>query len=398
MRKQIWCIIAGRAWPDVLRLQGGNAVAAGLGRAAIAAVALLAACMAGCGTTTPRTDAGGALSEEASLLNTQAQTITGQLAAPEPVEDENRPLVPRDVITIKAWLSDMATMLPGYPAEAEVPASGPVFLPHFGLVELIGRRPKELQEELKEKFNASVSGAAEPMPAAQDSGVITPGENLTLHLWLRDNISTAPGFPFTTQVADNGAMFVPHLGMLPAAGYTAEALQRQLAARFETLFPSAKVLVVRQRAAAAPAIGAYKVSFVSVTRKPTSMAQGSGQPSVEVGRFVIVLGRVTRPGLYPLRPGLRVREAIAMAGGLERYAHRNIFLVRGEGPSPEVVRINMNDIMTGRSLEKNLLLAANDAIYVAPKELWNVAEFVSLLLMPIVQLRDAVYLYDRFTD
>lgn len=364
------------------------------------------ACVALPACRTPPGNAGGASKDaaaESALLDEQTRSISGHLASEaeaagaEPAGGA-RPLRPGETIIVRAWLSDMATMLPGYPYEIQVPDSDPLFLPHFGPVVVVSRSIADLERELLERFNPTAFGTVSTN-TAETLLYIMPGDVLTVQVWLKDNISMPQGYPLDVQVSGSGDVFIPLIGLLPAAGSTLKNFEDGLRDRFAKILDSAQVIVSRKGvSAAAPGSSAHRLSHVSITRKPEPATTGVGTTTVEIGRHFIMLGRVSRPGLYSLRPGLRVRDAIAMAGGLERYARHNIFLVRGEGPSPEVMRIDMGDIMSGRSLEQNMLMTVNDAIYVAPKTLWSIADFISLLLMPIMQFRDAVYLYDRFVE
>lgn len=59
--------------------------------------------------------------------------------------------------------------------------------------------------------------------------------------------------------------------------------------------------------------------------------------TVEDSPSISVLGAVLRPGTYPLTPGSGVAEALASAGSLTEFAHRDrIFVVRR---APQPVRI-----------------------------------------------------------
>jgi polysaccharide export outer membrane protein len=73
-------------------------------------------------------------------------------------------------------------------------------------------------------------------------------------------------------------------------------------------------------------------------------------PSVAVNidetqpQTVLVLGEVTKPGVYPLEQDPRLARAIALAGGLTDYATRSaVFVVRG-APKPLRVRFTYESI------------------------------------------------------
>jgi len=120
---------------------------------------------------------------------------------------------------------------------------------------------------------------------------------------------------------------------------------------------------------------------------------GKSSVSVELGKHFVVMGHINRPGLYPLETGLRVRDAIAVAGGVEHYGHPRIYLVRGKRAQPEVKRINLDDIFYGKNLDDNVILMANDAIYVAPTMLYSIADFTTLLMSPITTVLQPLWAY-----
>ncbi len=57
-------------------------------------------------------------------------------------------------------------------------------------------------------------------------------------------------------------------------------------------------------------------------------------------RPFFVNGEVKKPGGYPFKPGLTLRKAVALAGGLTERASRNKFsVIRDDDPSREPVRL-----------------------------------------------------------
>lgn len=217
--------------------------------------------------------------------------------------------------------------------------------------------------------------------SADDSRAIRPGDKLNIEVWMRDKISQLKGFPFDVEVGETGSVFVPHLGLVEVAGSPADDVQAGLQGRF------AQIL---------------KDSTVILRREPRVSRTVAGKVVVDEGEVpahVIVMGQISKPGIYPLTPDLRLRDAIAVAGGLEdQRAHKNIYLVRGTKEKPEVFRVNMDDIFLGRDLSKNYPLQHNDAIYVATKQLWKMADFIRTLLSPVMAVRDSLWVYDRFME
>jgi polysaccharide export outer membrane protein len=140
------------------------------------------------------------------------------------------------------------------------------------------------------------------MPAPRDAGAYTiaSGDLLHVQVWDHDNMSGR------TRVRSDGRISVPLLNDAVAAGKTPEQLARDLEAYLRQ-----KSLVVDPR-----------VTVVLEETRPLAVA---------------VMGEVVHAGMYTLTPGAGVAEALASAGGLTEFAHRDrIFVIRR---APELMRI-----------------------------------------------------------
>ena len=82
-------------------------------------------------------------------------------------------------------------------------------------------------------------------------------------------------------------------------------------------------------------------------------------------RFTVA-GNVERPGLFTSRSYVTVSEALALAGGPNRYASTDdIVIVRTAGGHGERrIPINYDDILSGKSPEQDIVLLAGDAVRV----------------------------------
>jgi polysaccharide export outer membrane protein len=85
---------------------------------------------------------------------------------------------------------------------------------------------------------------------------------------------------------------------------------------------------------------------------------------------VSVLGAVVLPGLYPLKPGTGILQAVALAGGLTRFADQDrIFVLRTtldrQGP-PTVARVRFawNTLVSGRGPSADFDLREGDVLVV----------------------------------
>jgi polysaccharide export outer membrane protein len=148
-------------------------------------------------------------------------------------------------------------------------------------------------------------------PAAESGYAIAPGDVLNVRVWDNEKLSTK------ARVRADGRISVPLLDDVPVAGRQPPEIARDLEQRLR----GAKLVLAPRVDVALDEASAVSIS---------------------------VLGRVTRPGAYTLQLGSGVAEALASAGGLTEFAHRDrIFVLRRE-PEPVRIRFTFGDL-TGRS-------------------------------------------------
>jgi polysaccharide export outer membrane protein len=77
------------------------------------------------------------------------------------------------------------------------------------------------------------------------------------------------------------------------------------------------------------------------------------------------MGQVVRPGIYSLKKGLTVVEAISLASGFTSTAAQDgTRVIRVEGEEKKIIRINISDIIKGKNKSKDILLQEGDTIVV----------------------------------
>jgi polysaccharide export outer membrane protein len=80
---------------------------------------------------------------------------------------------------------------------------------------------------------------------------------------------------------------------------------------------------------------------------------------------VYILGEVTKPGAYPLLPGMNVLEALSTAGGFTMFANtKKIYVIRQEAGKQKKLPFNYKRVVSGKSAEQNIVLRAGDQIVV----------------------------------
>jgi polysaccharide export outer membrane protein len=134
-----------------------------------------------------------------------------------------------------------------------------------------------------------------------------------------------------------------------------------------TVLPDGKVSL--------PLIGEIQAQDRTVTELKQTMTDKLQQyvtaPEVTVvvrgtnSRRIYTLGRLVRPGPYPLAPGMTVLQALSTAGGFAEWAdEKGIMVIRREGNKELQHRFNYKEYISGKNLEQNILLKPNDTIVV----------------------------------
>lgn len=96
------------------------------------------------------------------------------------------------------------------------------------------------------------------------------------------------------------------------------------------------------------------------------------------GRLVTVLGDVNGATVVSYYPGLRLTEALAMAGGANFDGDRgDIRVVRGSLRAPRVYRASLSDLVNGRG--HNVELVPGDVVFVTQEPIASVGEVLARL-------------------
>jgi len=81
-------------------------------------------------------------------------------------------------------------------------------------------------------------------------------------------------------------------------------------------------------------------------------------------QLVTVIGQVESPSVMMYRPGVRITQAIAVAGGITRDGDQgDIRVIRGDAEHPRIYQAGISDIVDGRS--PDVVLAPGDIVYVS---------------------------------
>lgn len=139
------------------------------------------------------------------------------------------------------------------------------------------------------------------------------------------------GMSARERVRQDGKVSLPFLRDVQAAGFTPSALAEQLQSRLKDYINVPVVNVVIE----------------------------------EVHQLAVpVLGEVTRPGKYSLERGAGILEALAAAGGLNDFAHRDRIFVLRRQPKLVRIRTTYEALSHGNGLAGDFRLVPGDAVVV----------------------------------
>lgn len=157
--------------------------------------------------------------------------------------------------------------------------------------------------------------------------LLRPGDMLQVSVWKETDLQS------DVLIRPDGGISFALAGELQAAGHTVAELTAMLEERIHKFIPDAVVTVAVKAAG---------------------------------GNRVYVIGKVNRPGDFPLIGPIDVMQALTLAGGATPFADTNhIRILRRGGPTGQTsIRFRYGDIAHGRHLDQNILLQNGDTVVV----------------------------------
>ncbi|MEE2729386.1 MAG: polysaccharide biosynthesis/export family protein [Pseudomonadota bacterium] len=153
---------------------------------------------------------------------------------------------------------------------------------------------------------------------------VQPGDILEISVWKEPDLSKE------LLVPPDGNLAFPLIGHLQAQGATIKQLQADIAEKLSRYIPDPSVTVSLLKAA---------------------------------GNLYYVVGKVNRPGQYPMVGPTSVLQALSMAGGMTTYASENGIKIIRNGKK-EAIAFRYGDIEDGEQLQQNILLESGDVVLV----------------------------------
>ncbi len=156
---------------------------------------------------------------------------------------------------------------------------------------------------------------------------IQPGDVLLISVWKEEDLNQE------VIVRPDGRISFPLVGEVVAAGQSLESVRGNIKKDLSKYIPDPVVTVsVRQLS----------------------------------GNRVYVIGKVNRPGDFPILRNVDVLQALSMAGGTSTYAALNKIKIlrRDVNGKQKAISFEYGDIEKGKNLEQNIILKAGDVIVV----------------------------------
>jgi polysaccharide export outer membrane protein len=184
--------------------------------------------------------------------------------------------------------------------------------------------PREMATTRKD---AQTPTPASRAPRRDDGFVISADDVLAVNVWKEAEISR------TVTVRSDGKITLPLVGELQASAKTPKQLEDEIGSKLSGFISEPEVTVIVQE--------------------------------IRSHRFNI-LGRVGRPGSYPITDGATVLDAIAIAGGVLDFAkQKSIYILRKNADGTQTrLPFNYKEVVGGKRLEQNIKLEPRDTVVV----------------------------------
>ncbi len=219
---------------------------------------------------------------------------------------------------------------PGAGEPAKAPQSGKLSRLRHGLARPFASGDAKKAAESDAKTSATAPAAA-ARPAARaevkDDYIIGRDDVLAINVWQEPQVSR------TVAVRPDGKISIPLAGEVEATGLTPLKLQARITELLKAYLSNPEVTVIVEK--------------------------------VILPKFNI-LGEVQRPGAYDVAKGMRVLDAIAVAGGFREFAKlKEVYVLRRTASgTPAHLPFNYKEIMKGRNFEQNIALEPGDTVVV----------------------------------
>lgn len=163
---------------------------------------------------------------------------------------------------------------------------------------------------------------------ADDTYRLNPGDMLGIFVWNEESLTRE------VMVRPDGYISMPLAGHIRAGGHTPGEVEAELTRQLSKYLKDTPTITVSLQAIH--------------------------------GNRIFVLGKVNRPGEYPIIRPTDVMQALSVAGGLNAFAAEGdvVILRREADGSQQAIPFRYNRVKNGRDLDTNIILRAGDVVVV----------------------------------
>ncbi|AKJ63486.1 SLBB domain-containing protein [Kiritimatiella glycovorans] len=347
---------------------------------------------AGCVARPPAGEKEYDVAEERQLLEIQKSRIVDQLnemrrREQEEVRQRIESVASRgpqtitlrvdDEIVVEVWLRDMLQQQDGYPREITIPPDGRVVMPSIGEMNILGRSPEELQNDIRERLDLLLNHPTVKVRVEKHVGAKV---SILGEVKMNPNRDTGPG----TYEIEGETLLSSFIS--EAGGYTENADIRNI--RVTHANGESEIMDLQR------VLDGHIEENIFLNGGETVYI-----PEMTRLSHVIVCGHIAGPGIYPLDEGMMLSELIADAGGVARRGtERRVITVRGDRYHPKVIKSNIHRVYTRGEREEDLLLKPGDTVYVPKSYISLYEDTLRLILLPVTTVRDMYFLEDTIND
>ena len=160
--------------------------------------------------------------------------------------------------------------------------------------------------------------------AGDDKYLLQAGDLIEVSVWKEQDLQRE------LLVTPDGMISFPLVGHMQAQGLSVQDLNKHIIEKLSKYIPDPSVTVLLRSTA---------------------------------GSRFFVIGKVNRPGQYPMQQPTSILQALSVAGGTTTYASTDdIKVIRRN--NTEAISFSYDDIKNGEELEQNILLSNGDVVVV----------------------------------
>ena len=212
-------------------------------------------------------------------------------------------------------------------------------------------RPAHLSSDKLSPEQCMAGGEIEQATARSDNEgyVIQPGDTLSVDFYLNPEFNDEP------TVRPDGKVTLRLIGDIQAAGQTPAQLAMSL-----------------------------DKAYQSELRSPDAAVHVKNMPS----RQVFVQGQVSKPGAFPLEPGMTALQALSQAGGLTPEAAKNAVLIRRDlCGQPHGIQVDISNAQGQLGKGEDVALMPRDILVVPRSKIANMDLFVTQYMRDLLPVQ-----------